>query len=84
MNQYENLVSVHDVTDSADLGGLLFLDFGPVFGSAYATWRLFLRPSLTSLLKWGDFLLIKLPFPVHVHQVNPWADALASVVEQDL
>ena len=53
VNQYENLVSIHDVTDSADLGDLLFLDFGPVFGSAYATWRLFLRPSLTSLLRKG-------------------------------
>ena len=54
VNQYENLVSVHDVTDSADLGDFLFLDFGPVFGSAYATWRLFLRPSLTSLLRRGE------------------------------
>ena len=51
VNQYENLVSVHNVTDSTDLGDLLF--FGPVFGFAYATWRLFLRPSLTSLLRRG-------------------------------
>ncbi len=51
VNYYENFVSVHNVTDSTDFGDLIF--FGPVFGFVYATWRLFLRPSLTSLLRRG-------------------------------
>ena len=59
VNQYENLVSVHDVANSTDLGSP-FLDFEPVFESAYVTWRFFLRPSLTSWLKRGWFLLIKI------------------------
>ena len=32
VNQYENLVSVHDVTDSADLGDLLFWTLGLFLG----------------------------------------------------
>ena len=75
---------IHDVADSIDLVGISYLDFGPGFGSVCVTWRLFCEAISHKLAQKGVILLIKLPFPVHVRQVNPWACALASVVGLDL
>ena len=52
----------------SSLGGISYLDFGPVFGSVYATWRLFCEAISHKLAQKEVILLIKLPFPVHVHQ----------------
>ena len=78
MNYYENFVSIHNITNSTDLRDLIFLV--PVSGFAYATWCLVLRPFLTSLLR-REVTVYLLDYLWHL--VNPWANALASVVEQD-
>ena len=59
---------VHDVADSIDLGGISYLDFGPVFGSVCATWRLFCKAISLKLAKKGVILL---PFSMLVCQVDP-------------
>ena len=82
VNQYENLGSW--CCWLSRLGGISYLDFGPISGSVCATLRLFCEAISHKLAQKGVILLIKLPFPVHVRQVNPWACALASVVGQDL
>ena len=78
MNFYENFVSIHNITNSTDLRDLIFPV--PVSGFAYVTWCWVLRPSLTGLLK-REVTVYLLDYLWYL--VNPWANALASVVEQD-
>ena len=65
-------------------GGVFYLDFEPGFGSVYATWRLFVRPSPTNLLKMGWFYLLNYLFLCMPIMIYLWACALASLVGQGL
>ena len=62
MNQYENLILVHDVADSIDLGGISYLDFGPGFGSVCGTWHLFCEAISHKLAQKGVIYLLNYLF----------------------
>ena len=78
MNYYENFVSIHNITNSTDLRDFIFLV--PVLGllmpHGVGFWGLF----LTSLLRREVTVYL---LDCLWHLVSPWANALASVVEQD-
>ena len=78
VNQYENLVSVHNVTDSTDLGGSLI--FWACFWVCLCDMAL-ISEAISHKLAQKGVIAYLLGYLGHL--INPGANALASVREQD-